>query len=382
MAARAGGGTGGLHVVVGAGPIGTGVARALAGQRCRVRVITRSGAGPAGPGIERAAADAGDARRMALLTEGATVIYNCANPPYNRWPALWPPIASALLGAAERNGAVLVTVSNLYGYGPARDSLGVGGYDAAHPMTEETPLAATGSKGMVRAQMWRDALTAHQAGRVRVTEVRGSDYVGPGASSVLGDRLVPRLLRGRAVSVLGRADRPHTWTYTADVAAMAVLAGRDERAWGRAWHVPSGPPRTQREAIDDIARAAGRCWPGAPDPGAPDPGGPDPDGPEPPMARKLPLVPVPVRVREVPAALLRGAGLASPLMRELTETLYQFREAFVMDSGLAQRTFGLAPTGWDTVVASVLRWYRRPDGGGRTSGGCGDFGEIDGLRAP
>jgi nucleoside-diphosphate-sugar epimerase len=125
-----------------------------------------------------------------------------------------------------------------------------------------------------------------------------------------------------------RADRPHTWTFTADVAAMAVLAGRDERAWGRAWHVPSGPPRTQRGAIQDIARAAG-------------------------IDR--------VRVREVPAALLRGAGLTSPLMRELIETQYQFREEFVMDSGSAQRTFGLAPTEWDAIVASALRWYRRPD---------------------
>jgi nucleoside-diphosphate-sugar epimerase len=274
---------------------------------------------------------------MELLTEGATVIYNCANPPYHRWSALWPPIASALLGAAERNGAVLVTVSNLYGYGPAPESLGVDGYDAAHPMTEQTPLAATGSKGMVRAQMWRDALAAYQAGRIRVTEVRGSDYVGPGASSVLGDRLVPRLLRGQP-SVLGRADQPQPQTCTADVAAMAVLAGRDERAWGRAWHVPSGPPKTQREAIDDIARAAGHS-----------------------VDRNASLNPV--RVREVSPVLLRAAGLVSPLMRELAETLYQFREAFVMDSGIAQRTFGLAPTGWDAIVASVLRWYRRPDGG-------------------
>jgi nucleoside-diphosphate-sugar epimerase len=329
VAGVAGSGAGERHVVVGAGPIGAGVARALAGQGHRVLVITRSGAGPSDEGIERTAADASDARQMALLTDGATAIYNCANPPYHRWPTMWPPIASALLGAAERSGAVLVTVSNLYGYGPARQSLGVDGYDAAHPMTEETPLAATGRKGVVRAQMWRDALAAHQAGRVRVAEVRASDYVGPGASSVLGDRLVPRLLRGQTVSVLGRTDRPHTWTFTADVAAMAVLAGRDERAWGRAWHVPSGPPRTQRQAIDDLARAAGID---------------------------------PVRVREVPAALLRGAGLASPLMRELTETQYQFREDFVMDSGLAQRTFGLAATEWDVIVESLLRWYRRLDG--------------------
>src|SRR5215472_130710 len=215
------------HVVVGAGPIGSGVARVLAEQGHQVVVVTRSGSGPR-ERAECVAADAADAATMTGLADGAAAIYNCANPPYHKWPAMWPPIASSLLGAAERSGAVLVSVSNLYGYGPARESLGVDGYDKAHPMTEQTPLAATGKKGMVRAQMWRDALAAHQAGRVRAVEVRASDYVGPGASSVLGDRLVPRVLRDRAVSVLGSADRLHTWTFTGDVAAMAVLAGSEE----------------------------------------------------------------------------------------------------------------------------------------------------------
>src|SRR2546430_4109535 len=45
-------------------------------------------------------------------------------------------------------------------------------YDEAHPLTEAAPLAATGPKGRVRARVWQDALAAHQAGRVRVTEVR------------------------------------------------------------------------------------------------------------------------------------------------------------------------------------------------------------------
>ncbi len=332
-AAAAAGVAAGLHVVVGAGPIGSGIARALAAQGHQVRVVTRSGSGPDASQIELAAADAGDAAAMARLTEGAAVLYNCANPAYHRWPELWPPIAAALLGAAGRSGAVLVTISNLYGYGPARISQGTAGYDAGHPMTEATPLAATGRKGAVRARMWQDALAAHQAGRVRATEIRASDYVGPGAESVLGSRVVPNVLRGRGVSVLGRADRPHTWTYTGDVAAMAITAGSDPRAWGRPWHVPSNPPRTQREAIDDLARVAG-------------------------------VATVPVRM--LPGGIVRAAGVFSPLMRELGETRYQFAEDFTMDSSTAQRIFGLAPAPWDLVLESVLRsfgWQNRTSRG-------------------
>jgi len=316
-----------LHVIVGAGPIGSGIARILAGEGSRVRIITRSGSGPDDVAAERVAADASDAAAMSRLAEGAAVIYNCVNPPYHRWPELWPPIAASLLGAAEHAGAVLVTIANLYGYGPASDSQGTAGYDVAHPMTEDTPLAATGRKGSVRARMWRDALTAHQAGRVRVTEVRASDYVGPGAESVLGARVVPNVLRGRAVSVLGRTDRPHTWTFTVDVARLAVAAGSDARAWGRAWHTPSGPPRTQREAVADMARVA-----------------------------RVDAV----HVRPVPGAVISAAGLFSPLMRELRETSYQFSEDFVMDSSAAQRTFRLAPAPWDSAVAAVLRSYGWP----------------------
>lgn len=314
------------HVVVGAGPIGSGVARLLAEHGHEVTVVTRSASGPDEAGIERVAADAAAASGMATIADGAAAIYNCANPPYHKWPSMWPPIADSLLGAAERSGAVLVTISNLYGYGPARGSLGTAGYDIRHPMTEETPLAATGRKGKVRAQMWREALAAHEAGRIRTVEIRASDYVGPGANAVLGDRVVPRVLRGQPVTMIGTTDRLHTWSFTGDVAAMAVLAGTDSRAWGRVWHVPSTEPRSQRQAVDDLARVAG-------------------------------VKPVPVRT--VPGAVLYGLGVVSPLMRELRETKYQFSEDFVMDSTAARQAFGLDPTPWDSVLTALLGSYGR-----------------------
>jgi nucleoside-diphosphate-sugar epimerase len=312
-----------LHVVVGAGPIGSGIARELAERGHQVKIVTRSGSGPDGATIERVAADASDASALATLATGAAAIYNCANPPYHRWPELWPPLAAAMLGAAEKSGAVLVTISNLYGYGPAQ---GPDGYDAAHPMTEQTPLAATGKKGQVRAQMWKDALKSHQAGRAKVVELRASDYVGPGANAVLGDRVVPRVLKGQAVTLLGRTDRPRTWSYTGDVARMAVLVAGDERAWGQAWHVPSGEPRTQQQAVDDIARIAG-----------------------------VKTVPV----RTAPSAVMYAMGMFSPLMRELRETSYQFSQDFVMDSSAAELAFGLEASPWDSVISEVINSFRK-----------------------
>jgi nucleoside-diphosphate-sugar epimerase len=301
------------HLVVGAGPIGGAVAARLAGDGHEVRLVSRSGGGPELPGVTRVAADASDATRMAELAVGAGSIVNAANPAYHRWPTDWPPIAASLLDAAAASGAVLVTVSNLYCYGPVD-----------RPLTEDLPSAAQGPKGRVRARMFADAMAAHEAGRVRAVEVRSSDYIGPGAESPLGARVVPRLLAGRTVSVVGALDQPHSWTYTDDVARLVVAVAGDDGAWGRAWHVPSNPPRTQREAVEDLARVAG-----------------------------LP----PVKVSSVPRAVLGALGLVNPTIRELRETRYQFDRPFVMDSTAAQEAFGLRPTAWDELLAVTLRSY-------------------------
>lgn len=298
------------HLVVGAGPIGSAVAELLAADGSSVVVVSRSGAGPQAEGVVRVAADAADAGRLADLARGAAAVYNCLNPAYHRWPQDWPPMAASLLAAAESSGAVLATCSNLYAYGPVDG-----------PMTEDLPLAPSDPKGEVRAQMWHDALAAHEAGRVRATEVRASDYVGPGSQSHLGERVVPRVLAGKGVRVLGSADQPHTWTYTRDVARLLVTVAADERAWGRAWHVPSNPPRTQRQAVGDLARAAGVAD---------------------------------VEVGTVPRWLLRAAGVAMPMMREVAGMVYQFERPFVLDSSAAQATFGLAPTPWPQVLAAHL----------------------------
>ncbi|WP_446212669.1 NAD-dependent epimerase/dehydratase family protein [Micromonospora sp. IBSANI012] len=303
-----------LHVIVGSGPVGTATARLLAERGERVRVVTRRGSGPEHPAVERVAADAADADRLTALTEGADALYNCANPAYHRWPTDWPPLAGALLTAAERTGAVLATVGNLYGYGPVDG-----------PMTEQTPLAATGTKGRVRNRMWEDALAAHRAGRARVTEVRGSDYLGAGGTS-LPMLVLPRVRDGRRVFLPVDWDAPHTWTYIPDVARTLVVAATDPRAWGRAWHVPSAPAAGMRELATRAAALVG----------APAP--------------KLTRMPYPV---------LWLGGLANPFAWELRETAYQFDRPYLMDSTAATATLGIEATPLDRAIEETVTALRR-----------------------
>jgi nucleoside-diphosphate-sugar epimerase len=305
----------GTHAVIGAGPVGTEVARILATSGQEVVMLTRGGSGPDEPGIRRVACDVSVPGRLLEAVPRADVLYNCANPDYHRWPVDWPPLASAFLDFAERTGAVLATCSNLYGYGPVDG-----------PLVESLPFAATGAKGRVRAQMWIDAKALHDAGRIRATEVRGSDYICAGEQSLVGSsRVVPRILAGRSVSVVGSTDAEHSWTSPTDVARLLVAVAADERGWGSAWHVPSNPPRTQRQVIDDLADAA-----------------------------EVPHV----RVSSLSPAMLRIIGIFSPAVRELAETSYQRDRPFVMDDSAAHRTFGIDPTPWKQILASVIAHYR------------------------
>jgi nucleoside-diphosphate-sugar epimerase len=307
--------TSSTHVIVGAGPVGATTALLLADLGHQVRVITRSGSGPTHPNIERIALDASNAAALSKATEGTAAIYNCVNPPYHRWPTDWPPIANAMLTAAESSGAVLVIMGNLYGYGPA-----------TRPMKESDPLASTGVKGGVRIKMWRDALAAHESGRIRATEVRASDFIGPEVlNSHLGERVIPKLLQGKGVQVVGNPDMVHSFTFMPDVARALVTVATDERAWGKAWHVPTNPAIRPREMITLMSKIAGVA---------------------------------PVKVSGIPNALLKVGGLFSPLFRELPEMLYQFDRPFVVDSSLFTSTFGPNATPLDEVLTATVNWYR------------------------
>jgi nucleoside-diphosphate-sugar epimerase len=303
------------HVVIGAGPVGTGVATALAERGDRVTVVTRSGSGPTLPGISREGADASDATALTALADNARTIYNCANPTYHRWASDWPPIHHTLLATAERTGAVLVMMDNLYALGSS----------TAMPMRENSPMKATGTKGKVRAMMAQELLDAHAAGRVRATLARASDFFGPGVrDAALGERVVPKVIAGKSVSVLGSLDVPHSSSYMPDVVRTLVAIGDDERAWGKPWQVPNAPATTQRQMIESFARAAGTT----------------------------------AKAKTVPLIGLRALGLVVPMMRELQETWYQFAEPFVTDSSHTEATFSLAATQTDAAAEATIAWWR------------------------
>ncbi|MEU1957464.1 NAD-dependent epimerase [Nocardia sp. NPDC019304] len=297
------------HVIVGRGATASATAALLAESGDRVRIVSRSGAGPEHPNIERVALDALDTAALTAVAEGAETLFNMAMPAYHTWPQTVPPLFGSVRSAAERTGANYVMLGNLYGYGPA-DGL----------VTEQSPLAATGPKGRVRARMWREAEEAHRAGRVRVAEVRAGQFVGPGAISLFSLLAQPKILAGQLALLPQELDLPHAYTAIGDAAA-AVAVARDERSWGRAWHAPV-ITASARELAGRFAAAAG--------------------APEPRLAvmsdRELTLL-----------------GLTDPFWAELFETYHMSHARFTVDDSAIRDTFGLKASDPDDVFAQVVR---------------------------
>src|ERR1700720_688706 len=229
------------------------------------------------------------ARPFPAAAGGAAAVYQCLNAPYTRWPDLFPPLQRGALAAAERAGALLVTLENVYAYGPT----------GGKPMTEDLPLAATTSKGRTRAAMTTELLTATAADRVRIAIGRASDFFGAGATeSTLGERVFGNAVAGKRADFIGNPDLPHTYSYVPDIAAGLATLGTDERAAGQVWHLP-GPETVTTRALLDLVAAE---------------------------------VNLPVGIRRIPKLAVRALGLVNPMMRELAEMSYEFEQPFVLDT--------------------------------------------------
>ena len=310
-----------FHVVFGTGPVGLAVMDELVTKSKRVRMVNRSGRASVPHGVEVIGGDATDEVFAREASDGASVVYFALNPPYNKWPELFPPLQAGVLEGAASAGAKLVVMENLYMYG----------LTGGRPLTEDLPHAPNTRKGAVRARMSEELMEAHSSGRVRVAIGRASDYFGPRVLvSAAGEQIFGRAVQGKSAQVAGDPNQPHTYTYAPDVGRGLTILGEREEALGQAWHLPSPETLTTRQFVEMIFEEVGK----------------------------------PARIQAAPKILLRAMGLFNPGMRELIEMLYEFEEPFVVDHSKFEQAFGEQATPLKEAIGETVRWYRskRPAG--------------------
>ena len=305
-----------LHVIFGAGQIGTPLANELLALGLSARLVRRGRPGAARPGLSWASADVTDAGQADAAASGATVVYDCTNPAqYHRWDELLAPLKRGVRQAAARAGARLVVLDCLYMYGRPQQA----------PFNEDTPLRPCSHKGQLRAQLAQELLEAHRRGEVRASTGRASDYFGPAVpTALLGEGFALRLWAGKALQMGGDPDQPHSYSYGPDVAKGLAGLGLHPEADGQAWHLPVAWQGTTRGLVQALASLLGR----------------------------------PAKVQAVPDWVLRAMGLLNPVLGAAAEMTYQWKQPYLLDDSRFRHAFGLEATPSAQAVAETADWVR------------------------
>lgn len=305
-----------LHVILGTGPVGCWIARALREMDLPVRAVNRSGKRPdlMPAEVEIVNADVSDPQQAIQAAQGAAVIYQALNPPYHQWHEFFPGLQAGAMAAAKATGARYVSIENLYMY------------DSSQPITEDSPQTPKAKKGELRKQMSAELMAAHRAGEIQATALRSSDYYGPGVEgSAMGEMVFGNLAAGKKAQMGGSDKMRHSWAYIEDVGKAAVVLGTRDEAVGEVWIAPHAAPITQ----GDMVRMA---------------------------AAELGVEP---KYTVLGTFMMWLGGLFIPEAKASVEMLYEFTAPFVVDSNKFEKTFELKSTPIAMGVRQTAAWYRK-----------------------
>ena len=112
--------------------VGSRIMEELLAKGKSVRMVNRSGQATLPEPVELVSGDATDAEFARQASQGASVVFQCLNPPYSQWPEIFPALQAGVLEGAIAAGAKMVSMENVYMYGSP----------GGKPMTEDMPYAA------------------------------------------------------------------------------------------------------------------------------------------------------------------------------------------------------------------------------------------------
>ena len=306
-----------VHVVFGAGQVGSHLSESLLRSGAKVRVAKRSPAGTP-EGAERALGDATDPAFCRRAVAGAQVVYHCMNPAYSArvWEDVLPKVLENLIAAMGAAGARLVVLDNLYMVGT-----GDGG-----PINEDTPVNPRSRKGEIRARLAERLFAAHERGDVRAVAGRASDFYGPrGEATHFGERFWRPALAGKPAEFFPDPVNRHTYHFIPDVAEGLVRLGSGpDTVLGRPWMLPCAPAETSRALVDRFGIVLGRD----------------------------------IALRGMPKFARKALGLVIPIVREVDEMLHQWESPFIVDDARFRAEFGATATDPAEGAALTVEWAR------------------------
>jgi nucleoside-diphosphate-sugar epimerase len=300
-----------LNVVFGAGQVGERLAHALIAKGKRVRLVRlRSFAQPNVRHLERLSGDARDVDFAVRVCRDARVVYDCVNPPYDKWGTELLPLGQSIVQAATKADAKLVALDNLYMYGRPEG-----------PLSETSRRAPCSKKGALRLLLENLRMNAG----AQVTIARASDFIGENLpNSFWSPRFFQRIYANKTGETLGNPNMAHAYTDIAEVVRGLAILGESSQANGRIWHLPTAEAQTTQSIATQFGALLG------------------------------------IRATVAPMApwLLRSLGVFVPTLREMIEMQYQYEVPFLIDDTAFTSTFGVKATPLKETIARTAAWAK------------------------
>jgi nucleoside-diphosphate-sugar epimerase len=304
-----------LHTILGAnGTIATELIPILQSNAQKIRLVSRN---PKAVGdAELVQADLLVREQVFQAVKGSDYVYLLVGLKYDIkiWRSDWPVIMRNTIDACKSAGAKLIFFDNVYMYGRVTGK-----------MTESTPFDPSSKKGKVRAEIDEMLIKEMKMGDLKAIIAKAADFYGPRATATSGSFILvfDRMKKRKSAQCFVRADKVHSYTYTPDAARGLYMLATTESAYGQTWHLPSSlPALTAKEFID--------------------------------MAAKY--MHVEAKVQVLPKWLINLIGVFVPIMREMSEMLYQHEFPYEFDSSKFENAFQFKPTSYEEGIRQTAEW--------------------------
>lgn len=304
-----------MQTILGAGGgAGTEITRELSNHTKDIRVVSRNPK-KVNESDQLMKADLTDAAQLDKAVEGSEIVYATIAFPYNIkiWRELWPKFMRNLIESCSNHKSKIVFVDNVYMYDPKHLS----------NMTEETPINPTSKKGKVRAEVARMLMDAVEKNKVEAIIARAPDFYGPGViGSMLYQSVYLNLVKDKSPQWLGKLDIIHNFIYSKDIGKAVALLGNTADAYNQVWHLPTTDQKlTNRQWIELMMNAMNKQK----------------------------------KIQTMPDWMISLVGIFMPILKELQDVGYQFKQDYFFNSSKFNKRFNFTPISPEEGIREMVR---------------------------
>ncbi|GAB4301121.1 MAG: SDR family oxidoreductase [Ignavibacteriaceae bacterium] len=304
-----------MQTVLGSsGVIGKELAKALSQYTDKIRLVSRNPK-KVNETDQLMKADLTDPAQLDKAVDGSEIVYVMIGFPYNTkvWRELWPKFMKNLIQSCSKYKPKIFFFDNVYMYDPKYLS----------DMTEETPINPISEKGKVRAEVARMLMDAVEKNKVEAIIARAPDFYGPGViGSMLYQSVYLNLVKDKSPQWLGKLDVIHNFIYSKDIGKAVALLGNTPDTFNQVWHLPTTDRKlTNRQWIELMMNAMNKQK----------------------------------KIQTMPDWMISLVGIFMPILKELQDVGYQFKQDYFFNSSKFNKRFNFTPISPEEGVKKMVQ---------------------------